>query len=625
MPDDNRSQRPSNNRRHNPLDDLLTDAEIRSESQKLATRFYTGSARPKRHVLKTPPVSVVVMAALLLVIVGIVLGQQLAQKADTLPTEVPHPVAELRESRPPTVPAPTETKIEAGQSQANASADVQESLAPKTEILVAKEYPVAKESVPQEAAKKEGEIIDRARQSVVHLEVTHNARGNIRATGSGFFVRDPSTVTTNFHVIDGARSAKIVLQDGTRLDVLGVERLDQRADLAVLKIANPVNRVVVPLPLGPEMPPNVLSDVFVIGSPVALKDTVTQGKVSNNDRDKEGMSRLQIDAFIHFGSSGCPVLNSEGRVVGIAYSGVPGTRINFAVQVSDLVSLLNRDSEFQSLSELFAERKRLLNAERAKLRSEVAIVTDEVIEFVKGLRPSFQKMSDYHLLKGATYSQLAKREAMIARREAKAEDSEKSQKHRRDAERFWRNARYEFREALEIDPSESQGWYEIGSTYLDENRHVREQKEALDAIAAFRSGTQANQNDADCWRGLGIAILSLRFSKKPVEAVEALRRAITINPKDAQSYAALGDALLDLEKVDDARGAYKTAMELAPQDYDCQFCYGSFLRRIGDYQATITAFETALILAKDSEVRRVTCEEELEKTRRLTSDSRRKD
>lgn len=623
MPDDYRLPRPNNNRRHNPLDDLLTDADIRAESQKLATRFAIGSTRARRHILRTTPLSVIVIAALLLVTLGIVVGQQFVQRADTQPVqradtqpnESLRSVVGSRSSNPPQIETQTETKIEVNQFQAKVSADAAESLPPITEAT--EERAIAADPAPQTPTREGVSLIDQARGSVVHIEVTRNARGSVRSSGSGFFVRDDSSVATNFHVIDGAYSASVVLKDGTRLNVIGVEGLDPAADLAVLKLVRDTNRVIRPLNLGPNTPPQVLSDVFVIGSPYRQQDTVTKGKVSNNNREKEGKSRLQIDASINFGSSGCPVLNSDGTVVGIAYSGLPGTRINFAVQVADLSSLLNSKAEFQKLSELIAERQRLLNSERAKLQREVAGVTDDVIEFMKGLRPSFQHMPEYHLLKGSTYSQLAKREATVARHEAKRENLKATQEHRTSAESYWRRARYGFRLALEIDPSESQAWYEIGNTFLDENRQLREQKEALDAVNAFRSGTQANPNDADCWRGLGIAILSLRFAKKPEEAIEALRRASAINPQDAPSHAALGDALLESGKSKDALASYKVALQLKPEDYVCQFGYGFFLRRLEQYDAAIAAFEKALELANDSEIRRAACEEEIEKTRRL--------
>lgn len=623
MPDDHRLPRPSNNRRHNPLDDLLTDAEVRAESQKLATRFATGSTRARRHILRTTPLSVIVIAALLLITLGIVVGQQFVQRADTQPVQIANTqpneslrsVVASRPSNSPQVETPTEAKIEVDQFQAKVPADSAESLPPMTEAT--KERAIAVEPVPQTPTREGVSLIDQSRESVVHIDVTRNARGSVRSSGSGFFVRDDSSVATNFHVIDGAYSASVVLKDGTRLNVVGVEGLDAATDLAVLKLVPDTNRVVRPLNLGPNTPPQVLSDVVVIGSPFRQQDTVTQGRVSNNNREREGRSRLQIDASINFGSSGCPVLNSDGSVVGIAYSGLPGTRINFAVHVADLTSLLNSNAESQKLSELFVERQRLLNSERAKLQREVAAVTDEVNEFVKGLRPSFQHMPEYHLLKGATYSQLAKREATVARQEAKRENLKATQEHRTSAGSYWRRARYGFRLALEIDPSESQAWYEIGNTFLDENRQLREQKEALDAVNAFRSGTQANQNDGDCWRGLGIAILSLRFAKKPEEAIDALRRAIAINPQDAPAHVALGDAMLELKKLDDARASYKVALELKPQDYVCQYGYGFFLRRLEEYDAAIAAFEKALEAANGSEIRRAACEEEIEKTRRL--------
>lgn len=174
--------------------------------------------------------------------------------------------------------------------------------------------------------------------SVVMI-VTSDANGQPLALGSGFSVRD-GVIATNMHVIEGASTARIkVIGRSETYAVAGVIGTDATADLALLKVGG-LNAP--PLELGDSKQAAVGDQVFAVGNPEGLEGTFSEGIISGIrtvDRD----SLLQITAPISPGSSGGPVIDSTGKVLGIAVATFKeGQNLNFAVPVSYLKALIAR-------------------------------------------------------------------------------------------------------------------------------------------------------------------------------------------------------------------------------------------------------------------------------------------
>ncbi|WP_296744438.1 DegQ family serine endoprotease [Mesorhizobium sp.] len=137
------------------------------------------------------------------------------------------------------------------------------------------------------------------------------------ALGSGFIVSSDGTIVTNNHVIDGATSIKVTLDDGTELPAKLVGH-DAKNDLAVLKV-----KADKPLPTIKWGDSNKLmtgDQVLAIGNPFGIGTTVTAGIVSARGRDLHSGpfdDFIQIDAPINHGNSGGPLVDVNGNVVGI--------------------------------------------------------------------------------------------------------------------------------------------------------------------------------------------------------------------------------------------------------------------------------------------------------------------
>jgi S1-C subfamily serine protease len=180
------------------------------------------------------------------------------------------------------------------------------------------------------------EIARDAFASVLQLSL-QDQTGRTICVGSGFFV-GPGLVVTALHVLEGAvgGEAKRVGQD-TRYPIAGVVAFDETHDLALLRV---VGATAPTLAIDDADTIAVGDEVFAIGSAGGYEGTFSHGLVSGIRR-AASMRLLQITAPMSRGSSGGPILNAQGRVVGIATALVEGGQnLNFAAPASALKPLL---------------------------------------------------------------------------------------------------------------------------------------------------------------------------------------------------------------------------------------------------------------------------------------------
>jgi S1-C subfamily serine protease len=172
------------------------------------------------------------------------------------------------------------------------------------------------------------------------------------ATGSGFVVDNDGTIVTNAHVVEGADSVQVRFAENGEFVKAEVKGVDTSTDIAVLKI-NPsdVNGDLTPIPLGDSSKAEVGDPVIAIGNPFGYSRTVTTGIVSGLQREIQAPNGftipdvIQTDASINPGNSGGPLLDANGRVIGInsqiATGGGQGSvGIGFSVPVNTAKKLL---------------------------------------------------------------------------------------------------------------------------------------------------------------------------------------------------------------------------------------------------------------------------------------------
>src|SRR2546423_2975248 len=143
------------------------------------------------------------------------------------------------------------------------------------------------------------------------------------ATGSGFALDKRGDILTNAHVVEGATSKDVAVRFGTQDPVSAtIMGRDPSTDLAVLRV-DPSKTKLRPLVLGDSGKVRVGDPAIAIGNPFGLENTVTTGIISAIQRSIDSPNGfsidhvLQTDASINPGNSGGPLLDGNGRVIGI--------------------------------------------------------------------------------------------------------------------------------------------------------------------------------------------------------------------------------------------------------------------------------------------------------------------
>jgi len=169
----------------------------------------------------------------------------------------------------------------------------------------------------------------------VFLVYLNDPSGTPTALGSAFLV-GPHLLVTNAHVVD---SGTPVLAVGPVRIPLTVLRVDEKNDLAIMSVPSDLVSKPLPLAIGTPSPGD---QVFAIGNPEGLENTISQGIISGI-RTADDRNLLQITSPISHGSSGGPVLNAKGEVVGVAVGMLEnGQNLNFAVPSKYVRALLEQ-------------------------------------------------------------------------------------------------------------------------------------------------------------------------------------------------------------------------------------------------------------------------------------------
>ncbi|MGD1018720.1 MAG: trypsin-like peptidase domain-containing protein [Verrucomicrobiia bacterium] len=330
------------------------------------------------------------------------------------------------------------------------------------------------------------------------LLVLSDANGDEIATGTGFLVSNDGKLVTNYHVIENAANGAAKAENGDLFPIEGVLASDPKDDLALVKIKGNDLRF---LTLGNSEKVEVGSRIAVIGSPLGLEATLSEGIVSAIRGINGEPPLLQITAAISRGSSGSPVLSVEGEVIGIATLMMQGGQaINFAVPAAPcrtLLALGQNASPVQPLSApVGSDRKNVFgDADRAKAWFAL----------------------------GVNYRSTDRADASIAA----------------------------FKQATQLKPDYAEAWYNMG--LASEN--------LAEKIGAFSQAVRITPNYGDAWYGLGKAYLSVDQMK----AVHALEQAAKYNPQDAVLWWDLSGVYQSVGRLDDSRAALQRAIALNPR------------------------------------------------------------
>ncbi|MDB6137883.1 MAG: htrA 1, partial [Verrucomicrobiaceae bacterium] len=179
------------------------------------------------------------------------------------------------------------------------------------------------------------QIVEKVKPSIV--KITQMGRDGADGLGSGFIISEDGLIVTNMHVVGQARRLQVETSDGKTYEVKGVHASDHHVDLAILRVDA---KGLKPLVLGDSDQAKQGQPIVAMGNPQGLAFSVVQGVVSAI-REIEGNSMIQLAVPIEQGNSGGPLLDRQGRVLGIlTLKSIRTENLGFAMPVNALKKLI---------------------------------------------------------------------------------------------------------------------------------------------------------------------------------------------------------------------------------------------------------------------------------------------
>lgn len=438
------------------------------------------------------------------------------------------------------------------------------------------------------------EIARQASPSVVLILAEGRDKKSV-ALGSGFFIAE-DIVATNSHVVRGA--ARLYAKLSGRKGLHPFEAVianDRQKDLALLRIRSAKGS---PLSIGSEDEVRVGDQIYVVGNPEGLESTFSSGNISGIRRMK-GMDYLQISAPVSHGSSGGPVLDKSGGVIGVVVgSFVKGQNLNFAVPVAYLLPLASVTGV--RVNHIDASEWEVVEEDDSAGKATSLISSS--LEEIEARAASILQSANLPkpVTDPETEKKLQNARGAVLREPSSAEAQYELGQVRSESRRF-NEAREAYDRAIRIKPdylevylSKAEMYRSLGSGFNDLN--AREEDDCLSlAIYSFKQGIRFQPDSLDAHVGLGKAYDAL---ERQEEARSEFRVAIKLNPHSPEGYYALGNhycwrsaiVALTPDELAEAVGAFKEAIRIAPDHVPYYLRLGLTLHRARRYEDSIVAY-----------------------------------
>ena len=430
------------------------------------------------------------------------------------------------------------------------------------------------------------ELVKRIKPSAVAIE-TFDARGNTLSRGSGFFVATDKIIT-NRHVIEKSSRAEIHLFNGKKFPVKGVLAVDGEGDLALLQVEVPAGTAV-PLQIMQRVPLEGES-IVVIGNPYGLEGSVSNGIVSAV-REISGYGKIiQITAPISPGSSGSPVVNMFGQVIGIAtLQAAEGQSLNFAVPSERIAQL--KIGELQTFTTLNNETQKNKRSAAQNFYSQglAQLSRDDYARAAS----FFEKAAEIDPNYAEAFYQAGFCYGMLARHTDALKFSKQAAKLRPEwaatfinigASSFalgqFKDAAEAYRTATKLDTDNADAQYALGLSLGKLNR-------ADEEILAYKRAVALKPDYANAFEQLGLAYFKQKRYNDSIAAFEQLK---TYKP-DAKTYNFLGESYLENGKTSEAVEAFNNAVNYNPDFQKARYNLGKAYLKNGDRDSASVQYE----------------------------------
>ncbi len=434
------------------------------------------------------------------------------------------------------------------------------------------------------------EIAEKALAATVYLEM-QDSNGKPLGFGSGFFVT-PNLIATNYHVIAGAASgtAKLVGKS-TIYKIEGFTATYKSNDLALLKVsASGIN----PLPIGNSDAVKIGETVYVAGNPKGLEGTFSDGIISSR-HGGHAKGRLQMTAPISPGSSGSPMLNRKGEVIGVSFMILEGGQnLNFAIPSLYLKTLLALSGTVKPLSQgnqtISAETYFVRGNAKADLGQYLAAISD----FDKAIQLKPDAVNAY-INRGLAKAALGQHIGAIS-------DYDKAIQLKPDHAEAYNNqgnakaalgqyfaAISDYDKAIQLKPDYASAYFNRGNTKLDLGQY-------LAAISDYNKVIQLKPDYAEAYNNQGTAKHRLG---QYLAAISDYNKVIQLKPDYASAYFNRGNTKKKLGQHIAAISDYDKAIQLKPDHTNAYVNRGNAKLDLRQYSAAINDYDKAIHLKSD--------------------------
>jgi S1-C subfamily serine protease/tetratricopeptide (TPR) repeat protein len=468
----------------------------------------------------------------------------------------------------------------------------------------------APESLPEQLSAED--LYDRVAPSVVTI-IVKDEDGQHIATGSGFFV-DSDTfngrysaiemdkgaamwssqngfpvqavyVLTNYHLIRPAVSADIVLQNGEKGYVNEVIAENAKDDLALLSAFMPANESLAGVPLASENP-RVGATVYAIGSPVGLTTSLSEGIVSGFRKFNEGGPWLQTTAPISHGSSGGPLVLSNGRVIGITTFTRDGAQnVNFAIPATTIQTFLVTQYRPRDI------------AEGASIRWHEKSVFNHLTLELKMDASSQYSSSERN---GGKLLESAQQETIAGLLEKPGQDDE--YEHYERAIVLAQQAEKSLPDRFKYFPQFMVGRLSIflaermansSSTVQEYQARYRASDHAKNAL---RYLVKVMNSQPDFAPAFELVVAHYKAAGNWPDALVASDALVELMPRCARALQLRAECYYELQQSESARDDLLAAIELAPRNGKLHSDLASTYTELRDYDKAIASYEQAIAM-----------------------------
>lgn len=394
-------------------------------------------------------------------------------------------------------------------------------------------------SIKAQETKTISQIVKEQSAAIVAIAASSPETG-YTTTGSGFIINSDGIVVTSFHVVSQATQAVVKLKNGKIYNVKALASYDFWRDVCLLKIEA---RNLPTVDLGDSDYAALGEQIVVIGNPLGLEHTVASGIISSI-RDMGDTSLIQINVPVSPGSSGSPVFNMKGEVIGVVTSSmIEGQLLNFSTPINYVRNLIpdNWNIPLEHVTKKLGEAYRHYYLAQDYLAQGR---TQEAIAEIDQISKLYATAKLTHIYLGTFY----------------------------DMAGLYEEAVREYLKAIAIEPDRIIAHYYLGVDYLNVGRLEEARKK-------FEQVISMDPNHA-----LGYFGLAGYYYKKGLieESIEQIQKSLAIDPANVDACYLLGRIYIQKGLYEEAITEIQKASVIYPNDPEVYYNLGLAYLMKGD-------------------------------------------